>query len=260
MSNRLEFKLCNQIEIADNSMKEFEVDLGQDQKSKVLLIRQKDAFYCLAPKCSHYQVPLANGVLLKDRLRCFAHGACFNIKTGDIEDYPGPDCIPKFEVFLDAQNDVFIRATKEELLTTKRLKPIKKVELVSDSQNGYPKCLIIGSGAAGVVCADSLREAGFNNIVVLTNENCMPYDRPKLSKALNSTLDAIKLRNEDYFTQNGIEFILNQNVEKIDFDLKKVYSSSGNLFSYDRLVIATGNEFCVFFFSKIIHLNIFWDL
>ncbi|RNA41113.1 apoptosis-inducing factor 3-like isoform X1 [Brachionus plicatilis] len=240
MSDRLEFKLCNQIEIEDNSMKEFEIDLGQEKKSKVLLIRQKDAFYCLAPKCSHYQVPLVNGVLIKDRLRCFAHGACFNIKTGDIEDYPGPDCVPKYEVFLDGQNDVFIRATKEELLTTKRLKQMSKVALRSDCAKQYPKCLIIGSGAAGIVCADTLREAGFENVVLLTKENCMPYDRPKLSKALNLTFDEIRLRKDDYFSQNGIKFCPNEDVEKIDFDHRKVFSSSGNVFDYDRLVIATG--------------------
>lgn len=243
MSDILEFKLCNQSEIENKSMKEFEIDLDQEQKVKVLLIRQKDAFYCLAPKCSHYQLPLVNGVLANDRLRCFAHGACFNITTGDIEDYPGPDCIPKFEVFLDNQNNVFIRATKEQLLTTKRLKPVKKVTLSSELYKQYPKCVIIGSGAAGIACADTLREAGFENILILTKENCLPYDRPKLSKSLNLTLDAIKLRNEDYFDQNGIQLKLNENVVNIDFDHKKVYSSSGNVFVYDRLVLATGRFF-----------------
>lgn len=248
MCDKLEFKLCNQTEIENKSMKEFEIDLDQDQKIKVLLIRQKDAFYCLAPKCSHYQVPLVNGVLLNDRLRCFAHGACFNIKTGDIEDYPGPDCIPKFEVFLDNQNNVFIRATKEELLITKALKPLKKVTMSPQLHKQYPKCVIIGSGAAGIVCVDTLREAGFENIVVLTNENCLPYDRPKLSKSLNSTLNSIKLRSEDYFNQNAIQLKLNENVINIDFDHKKVYCSSGNVFAYDQLVIATGKFILIFIF------------
>ncbi|CAF0960967.1 unnamed protein product [Brachionus calyciflorus] len=242
---KLEFRLCNQNDLKNDSMKEYEIDLGDDQKTKVLLIRQNDAFYSLAPKCSHYQVPLVNGVVLKDRLRCFAHGACFNIKTGDIEDYPGPDCIPKYEVFLDEKNDVFIRATKEELLTARKLKNVHKVDLSSGRPGSskltvYPKCLIIGSGAAGVLCADSLREAGFQNITMITKENCNPYDRPKLSKALNLKLNAISMRNEDYFKSSGINFHPNENVEKIDFEFKKVHSSSGRTFEYDKLVIATG--------------------
>lgn len=38
------------------------------------------------------------GVLVGDRVRCPFHGACFNVKTGDIEDYPGLDCLPTYKV------------------------------------------------------------------------------------------------------------------------------------------------------------------
>jgi len=31
-------------------------------------------------------------------VRCPWHGACFSIKSGDIEDFPGLDSIPKFDV------------------------------------------------------------------------------------------------------------------------------------------------------------------
>lgn len=38
------------------------------------------------------------GVLRGHRLRCPWHGSCFNIKTGDIEEYPSLDCLPCFKV------------------------------------------------------------------------------------------------------------------------------------------------------------------
>lgn len=38
------------------------------------------------------------GALVGDRVRCPFHGACFNIKTGDIEEYPGLDCLPSYKV------------------------------------------------------------------------------------------------------------------------------------------------------------------
>lgn len=38
------------------------------------------------------------GVLYNGRVRCPWHGACFDVATGDIEDYPGLDSLPKFNV------------------------------------------------------------------------------------------------------------------------------------------------------------------
>lgn len=38
------------------------------------------------------------GVLSKGHVRCPWHGACFNIATGDIEDFPGLDSLPTFQV------------------------------------------------------------------------------------------------------------------------------------------------------------------
>lgn len=38
------------------------------------------------------------GALCNGRVRCPWHGACFSTQTGDIEDFPGLDSIPKFDV------------------------------------------------------------------------------------------------------------------------------------------------------------------
>lgn len=41
---------------------------------------------------------LCSGALANGRVRCPWHGACFNIRTGDIEDFPGLDSVQKFDV------------------------------------------------------------------------------------------------------------------------------------------------------------------
>lgn len=93
----------------------------------VLLVRNKKQFSALGSKCPHYGAPLSKGdpgsgqggeavsggvrshssivggfsvagVLRGERLRCPWHGSCFNIKTGDIEEYPALDCLPCFKV------------------------------------------------------------------------------------------------------------------------------------------------------------------
>ena len=45
---------------------------------------------------THYIVH--SGAYCNGRVRCPWHGACFNVKTGDIEDYPGLDSIQTFKV------------------------------------------------------------------------------------------------------------------------------------------------------------------
>lgn len=72
------------------------VDLGE--KGKALLVRENGEYSAVGHKCTHFGAPLAKGDLCEGRVRCPWHGACFNIKTGDIEDFPGLDSLPKFEV------------------------------------------------------------------------------------------------------------------------------------------------------------------
>ena len=74
-----------------------EVDIGD---SKALLVRQNGEFSAIGHKCTHYGAPLAKGYLGNGRVRCPWHGACFNTKTGDIEEFPGLDNVPCFQVML----------------------------------------------------------------------------------------------------------------------------------------------------------------
>ena len=41
-----------------------------------------------------------SGALLGNKVRCPFHGACFNVMTGDIEEFPGLDCLPSYKVIM----------------------------------------------------------------------------------------------------------------------------------------------------------------
>lgn len=73
-----------------------QIDIGDG--GHALLVRENGTYTAVGHKCTHYGAPLVKGSLMNGRVRCPWHGACFNVKTGDIEDFPGLDCIPKFEV------------------------------------------------------------------------------------------------------------------------------------------------------------------
>ena len=51
-----------------------------------------------AVACGPSPALLPLGVLSRGRVRCPWHGACFNIGTGDLEDFPGLDSLHKFQV------------------------------------------------------------------------------------------------------------------------------------------------------------------
>lgn len=101
-ANYVEAVVCNEKDLKDNEMKVF--DIGED--GKVLLVKQKGEFNAIGTKCTHYGAPLVNGALGDGRVRCPWHGACFNIKTGDIEDFPGFDSLPCYQVTVTEKGEV----------------------------------------------------------------------------------------------------------------------------------------------------------
>ncbi|KAK7934084.1 hypothetical protein WMY93_004980 [Mugilogobius chulae] len=189
----VEASVCHVKDLENGQMRE--VDLGS---GRALLIKEHGEFSALAHKCPHYGAPLVKGVLSKGHVRCPWHGACFNISTGDIEDFPGLDSLPIFQVRVE-KDKVIICANKQALQTQKRTKPMARCSAVTNSSAGFSHVLIIGSGPAGLVCAETLRQEGFaDRIVICTVDRHPPYDRPKLSKSLECTPEQLRLRSTDF--------------------------------------------------------------
>uniref|UniRef100_A0A671P5R0 Apoptosis inducing factor mitochondria associated 3 n=1 Tax=Sinocyclocheilus anshuiensis TaxID=1608454 RepID=A0A671P5R0_9TELE len=164
----IEASVCHVKDLENGQMRE--VDLGA---GRALLIKEHGEFFAMGHKCPHYGAPLVKGVLSKGHVRCPWHGACFNITTGDIEDFPGLDSLPTFQV-------------THALQTQRRSKAMSKCSAVINSSTGFSHILIIGSGPAGLVCAETLRQEGFTDrIVMCTMDKHLPYDRPKLSKVVS---------------------------------------------------------------------------
>uniref|UniRef100_A0A3B4GMX7 Apoptosis inducing factor mitochondria associated 3 n=1 Tax=Pundamilia nyererei TaxID=303518 RepID=A0A3B4GMX7_9CICH len=216
-----------------------EVDLGS---GRALLIKEHGEFTAMGHKCPHYGAPLVKGVLSKGHVRCPWHGACFNIATGDIEDFPGLDSLPIFQVRVE-KDKVIIRANKQALQSQKRSKPMARCSAVINSNTGFSHVLIIGSGPAGLVCAETLREEGFTDrIVMCTMDKHPPYDRPKLSKSLESTAEQLRLRSMDFLQDHDIELLKEKEVVAIDVKTQSVIFEDGLRMEYRKLFIATGSK------------------
>eukprot|EP00106_Octopus_bimaculoides_P007221 XP_014774663.1 PREDICTED: apoptosis-inducing factor 3-like [Octopus bimaculoides] len=153
-----------------------EVAVG-DQK--VLVVKEKNGVFAFGSKCTHYGLPLANGAYCNGRIRCPFHGACFDVKTGDIEDFPGLDSLHTFKVTVE---DAIVKLTvpQDKLKEFRRVKPMVKYSSATNEVN-----LLVGGGPASLICAETLRQEGFTGKIILASkEECIPYDRPKLSKRL----------------------------------------------------------------------------
>lgn len=233
-SDFVEDVVCREADIPDNGMKV--CDLGSEG-GKVLLVKQGGQIHAIGHKCSHYGAPLINGALGDGRVRCPWHGACFNIRTGDIEDFPGLDSLPCYSVELVEGGGVKVKARKTDLTANKRLKG-----MCPRDNNNNNVFIIIGGGAAGQVCAETLRQEGFKGrIIMVCGEKFFPYDRIKLSKQLDLSIDKIQLRSEVFYKEHDIEVLLDKKAIKLDTENKKIHLSDGQILNYNATFIATGS-------------------
>jgi len=226
----IEGVVCKLSELKNGEMKE--CDLGE---GKVLVIKDGEKLFATGHKCTHYNAPLKSGAYLDGRIRCPWHGACFSAQTGDIEDFPGMDSIHVFPAKVQG-DDVIVTASASKLRDHKRV-AVKG----NHSSNDDRLFVIIGGGPAGATCAETLRTEGFTGrILIIGKESILPYDRPKLSKALNIELNKIFLRSEDFFKQFGIELMLGTEVKELDAASKTIVLSNGNTLKYSQAFVATG--------------------
>ncbi|XP_071397519.1 apoptosis-inducing factor 3-like [Centroberyx affinis] len=222
--------VCQEADLQDGQMKEVTVE---DQK--VLLVRTQGQYSAVGSQCSHYNAPLVKGVLVGGRVRCPFHGACFNVRTGDIEEYPGLDCLPSYKVKVE-DGKVYVSINKKSLKLTRRVK-----EMSSMVPGVNHTVLLIGGGPASLVCAETLRQNCYQGrIVMVTKDTLPPFDKPKLSKAMNLDSSDILLRSSDFFQQYGIEVWTQKEAVSVNPPDKTVKLSDGTLQHYDQLLISTG--------------------
>lgn len=226
--------VCQEGDLKDGEMRV--VTVGD---TKVLLVRTQGQYSAIGSQCSHYNAPLIKGVLLGDRVRCPFHGACFNVKNGDIEDYPGLDSLPCYKVTVK-NSQVYVTVDKKSMMQTRRVK-----EMCSTTADVKHIIVLIGGGPASLVCAETLRQNNYKGqIIMITKDTLPPFDKPKLSKAMNVDSSNIVLRSNDFYQKFGIDVWTQKEVVSVNTANKQVKISDGSLQHYDQLLISTGCRAC----------------
>jgi len=191
------------------------MEVIQFDGEEVLIIRRGDEVFAIAAHCTHYNGPLAEGLLDGEQIHCPWHHACFDIRTGEALRAPA---------LLPVQTyDVELRDDKVVVLG-KRI-PVKSVG-------------IIGAGVAGNAAAEMLRRRGFGGAITMFGTEA-PVDRPNLSKdylAGHAPEDWLPLPMGE-----RVDLRLTR-VTKLDAAAKTLTLEDGSTQSFDAILIATGAD------------------
>ena len=216
--------------VAASSLREGEPLLGQVAGESVMLVRSDGQVFATAASCTHYGGPLAEGLVEGRRVHCPWHHACFDLSTG-LAAGPALRPITCYEVHTD-QGLVRVGKKRDIPRPTAAMAPRSVV--------------IIGAGAAGAACAESLRRLGHRGSVTLVGDEAPgPVDRPNLSKdylAGQAPEEWIPLRDAEFYRAEQIELLLTDAASSIDPARRVVSLRSGRELAYDALLLATGSS------------------
>jgi 3-phenylpropionate/trans-cinnamate dioxygenase ferredoxin reductase component len=104
--------------------------------------------------------------------------------------------------------------------------------------------LIVGAGQAGIQIAESLRQEGYaDELLLIGNEAHPPYQRPPLSKKWllePGAHSALSLRGAEALVRRRIELRLDTEVTLIDRAASQLRLANGERLDYSKLALATG--------------------
>jgi apoptosis-inducing factor 3 len=227
-------KVAKTGDLKDGDLKE--VMVGE---TRVLLTRIKGKFQAIGGVCTHYGGYLAEGCLSGTGVFCPWHLSRFNVITGDAEEPPALDAVPRFDVRVEG-DDVIVSVPDGAA--------DRRVPAMAGYNPGADQRIfvILGAGAAGNAAAETLRQDGFQGrILMLTHENSLPYDRPNVSKGYlygDAGEESLPWRPEQFYRQHDIEIRFGHRVTRADSKAKLLEITTGARLSYDTLLLATGGE------------------
>ncbi|BBF42741.1 probable flavoprotein [Lachnospiraceae bacterium KM106-2] len=118
--------------------------------------------------------------------------------------------------------------------------PDLSTDFRNNTSNSY---VILGNGAAGISAARAIRERdATGNILMITNEAYLAYNRPMLTKSLISeiNLEQLVIHEESWYVENKIEQLLSSEVVGINTTEKMIILSDKSTITYTKLIYALG--------------------
>ncbi|MFP4053478.1 MAG: FAD-dependent oxidoreductase [Phycisphaerae bacterium] len=243
-----------------NEIKEGEMKRISVGDQELLLVNVGGSIHAYGPDCPHHGAPLEKGLLDGHRLLCPWHQSVFDARSGRLIDPPTLDDLEEYHVEI-VEGNVVVHVPKEvsTARTPRMSRPATEEDARKEHIEGEYKAtvfpadrlrsgrtfVIIGSGAAGITAAETLRQEGFQgNITILTQDEDPPYDRTELSKRYLAKEDASSpmLRNMDFYEHYGIKLLLGEKVSEVDVPNRRIVCAGGSDMRADAILLASGSE------------------
>src|SRR5512140_2269721 len=139
--------------------------LGHADGESVLLVRRAGEVVAVGATCTHYSGPLAQGLVVGERIVCPLHHACFDLRTGAAS-------APAFQPVACWR----VESRGDQLFVTGKVPPAHRAARTEVLPNR--KMVVLGGGAAGHSAVETLRREGYTGgITLVSADPSAPYDR-----------------------------------------------------------------------------------
>ena len=233
---RLLINLPRLEEMEEGEMKE--VKWGTKDNQSILVVKYQGKLRALSNYCPHFGAPLHTGVLIDNIIKCPWHGASFDVISGKTDISPAINDLPIYTVETTDEGDNFVILQDKDKVANNIAPSMSKRD-----PNDKRRFIIVGGGPAGLSAAETLRQANYTGeILIISKDVELPYDRTILSKYYPGSVSKILLRSQDFLKEYDIDIKTSTSIDSIDNKKREVVLSNGTKLTYDKLLISSGSR------------------
>lgn len=95
---------CNAADLEPGTALQSVLTKADGSEIAVAIARTDDGdFYAINDVCSHGEVSLAEGEIIGCEVECWAHGARFDLRTGEATELPAIDAVEAYPIRIDGE-------------------------------------------------------------------------------------------------------------------------------------------------------------